>query len=34
LTVVDEVGHNMGAPGVVDALVAATDKYAAHGGRY
>ena len=33
LTVVDEVGHNMGAPGVVDALVTATDKYAAHGGR-
>ncbi|WP_406167627.1 prolyl aminopeptidase [Streptomyces sp. NBC_00996] len=29
LTVVDDVGHNAGAPGVVDALVAATDKYAA-----
>lgn len=29
LTVIDDVGHNAGAPGVVDALVAATDKYAA-----
>jgi proline iminopeptidase len=29
LTVVDDVGHNAGAPGVVDVLVAATDKYAA-----
>lgn len=28
LTVVDDVGHTMGAAGVVDALVAATDKYA------
>ncbi|KPI08566.1 proline iminopeptidase [Actinobacteria bacterium OK074] len=28
LTVVDEAGHNAGAPGVVDALVAATDAYA------
>ncbi|MHC3468649.1 prolyl aminopeptidase [Streptomyces sp. 7R007] len=28
LTVVDEVGHDAGAPGVVDALVAATDGYA------
>ncbi|MFE9610565.1 prolyl aminopeptidase [Streptomyces sp. NPDC006012] len=30
LVVVDEAGHTMGALGVVDALVAATDKYAAH----
>ncbi|GAA3791693.1 prolyl aminopeptidase [Streptomyces coacervatus] len=28
LVVVDEVGHDAGAPGVADALVAATDKYA------
>ena len=28
LTVVDEVGHNTGAPGVAEALVAATDRYA------
>jgi proline iminopeptidase len=28
LVVVDDVGHTMGASGVVDALVAATDKYA------
>ncbi|MCX4991655.1 MULTISPECIES: prolyl aminopeptidase [unclassified Streptomyces] len=28
LTVVDDVGHTTGAAGVVDALVAATDKYA------
>ncbi|WP_405832210.1 prolyl aminopeptidase [Streptomyces sp. NBC_01176] len=28
LIVVDDVGHTMGATGVVDALVAATDKYA------
>lgn len=28
LVVVDDVGHTMGATGVVDALVAATDKYA------
>ncbi|MFF4014901.1 prolyl aminopeptidase [Streptomyces sp. NPDC001843] len=28
LVVVDEVGHTMGAPGVVEALVAATDRYA------
>jgi proline iminopeptidase len=28
LIVVDDVGHTMGARGVVDALVAATDKYA------
>lgn len=28
LTVVDDVGHTMGATGVVDALVAAADKYA------
>ncbi|MGW3648575.1 prolyl aminopeptidase [Streptomyces sp. NPDC000878] len=29
LIVVDEVGHNAGAPGMVDELVAATDRYAA-----
>ncbi|MGP4042844.1 alpha/beta fold hydrolase [Streptomyces sp. 2A115] len=29
LVVVDDVGHNAGASGVVDALVAATDRYAA-----
>jgi proline iminopeptidase len=28
LVIVDEAGHNAGAPGVVEALVAATDKYA------
>ncbi|PWI19051.1 prolyl aminopeptidase [Streptomyces sp. Act143] len=28
LVVIDEVGHNAGAPDVVEALVAATDKYA------
>ena len=28
LTVIDDVGHTMGATGVVDALVAATDRYA------
>jgi len=28
LTVIDEVGHNAGAPGVAEAMVAATDKYA------
>ncbi|MFI5676007.1 prolyl aminopeptidase [Streptomyces cellulosae] len=28
LTVVDEAGHDAGAPGVAEALVAATDKYA------
>ncbi len=28
LVVIDEVGHDAGAPGVVDALVAATDRYA------
>jgi proline iminopeptidase len=28
LTVIDEVGHSAGAPGVVEAMVAATDKYA------
>ncbi|GGJ26097.1 prolyl aminopeptidase [Streptomyces brasiliensis] len=28
LVVLDQAGHNAGAPGVVDALVAATDKYA------
>ncbi|MGW3951768.1 prolyl aminopeptidase [Streptomyces sp. NPDC004752] len=28
LVVVDEAGHNAGAPGIVDALVAATDNYA------
>ncbi|WP_037668672.1 prolyl aminopeptidase [Streptomyces griseus] len=28
LVVVDEVGHNAGAPDIVEALVAATDKYA------
>ncbi|MFE9766409.1 prolyl aminopeptidase [Streptomyces sp. NPDC005808] len=28
LTLIDDVGHTMGAAGVVDALVAATDKYA------
>jgi proline iminopeptidase len=28
LAVIDEVGHTAGAPGVVDAMVAATDKYA------
>lgn len=28
LIVVDEVGHNAGAPGMVDELVAATDRYA------
>lgn len=28
LVVIDEVGHNAGAPGVADAMVAATDKYA------
>ncbi|MGQ4385956.1 prolyl aminopeptidase [Streptomyces sp. SAS_270] len=33
LTVIDEVGHNMGAPDMVDALVAATDKYAARAAR-
>ncbi|MFJ8080474.1 hypothetical protein ACIQ6Y_07545 [Streptomyces sp. NPDC096205] len=27
LFVVDEAGHNPGAPGVADLLVAATDKY-------
>jgi proline iminopeptidase len=32
LVMIDEVGHNAGAAGVVDALVAATDKYAAAGG--
>lgn len=31
LVLVDEVGHNPGAPGMVDALVAATDRYAARG---
>ncbi|MFJ5838833.1 prolyl aminopeptidase [Streptomyces shenzhenensis] len=31
LVVVDEAGHNAGAPGIVDALVAATDRYAASG---
>ncbi|MFC4033475.1 prolyl aminopeptidase [Streptomyces polygonati] len=31
LVLVDDVGHTMGASGVVDALVAATDKYAATG---
>ncbi len=31
LIVVDEVGHNAGAPGMVDELVAATDRYAARG---
>ena len=30
LIVIDDVGHNAGAPGVTDALVAATDKYAGH----
>lgn len=29
LVMIDEVGHDAGAPGVADALVAATDKYAA-----
>jgi proline iminopeptidase len=29
LVIVSEVGHNAGAPGVAQALVAATDKYAA-----
>ncbi|GGZ30924.1 prolyl aminopeptidase [Streptomyces poonensis] len=29
LVLVDEVGHNAGAPGMVDALVEATDRYAA-----
>ncbi|WP_320781441.1 prolyl aminopeptidase [Streptomyces sp. CRN 30] len=29
LIIVDEVGHNAGAPGMVDELVAATDRYAA-----
>lgn len=29
LAVVDDVGHNVGVPGMVDVLVAATDKYAA-----
>ncbi|MBG0856146.1 prolyl aminopeptidase [Streptomyces spinoverrucosus] len=29
LVVVDEVGHNAGAPGMTDVLVAATDRYAA-----
>lgn len=29
LVVVDEAGHSMGAPGVVEALVAATERYAA-----
>ncbi|TPQ21954.1 prolyl aminopeptidase [Streptomyces sporangiiformans] len=29
LVMIDDVGHNAGATGVVDALVAATDKYAA-----
>jgi proline iminopeptidase len=28
LVVVDDVGHNAGAPGIVDELVAATDRYA------
>ncbi|MEV7884833.1 prolyl aminopeptidase [Streptomyces sp. NPDC002817] len=28
LVVIDEVGHNAGAPGVAEAMVAATDKYA------
>jgi proline iminopeptidase len=28
LVVVDDAGHNAGAPGVVDAMVAATDRYA------
>ncbi|MEU5701846.1 prolyl aminopeptidase [Streptomyces aurantiacus] len=32
LVVVDDVGHNAGATGVVDALVAATDRYAARRG--
>ncbi|MBW8739612.1 MAG: prolyl aminopeptidase [Streptomyces turgidiscabies] len=31
LSIVDEVGHNAGAPGMVDELVAATDRYAARG---
>ncbi|MEW2394861.1 prolyl aminopeptidase [Streptomyces sp. NPDC046862] len=31
LVLVDEVGHTAGAPGMVDALVAATDRYAARG---
>ncbi|MER6087980.1 prolyl aminopeptidase [Streptomyces bluensis] len=31
LVLIDEVGHNAGAPGMVDALVAATDRYAARG---
>ncbi|MGW0081735.1 prolyl aminopeptidase [Streptomyces sp. NPDC003393] len=30
LIVVDEAGHDFGAPGVADALVAATDRYARH----
>ncbi|MER6527253.1 prolyl aminopeptidase [Streptomyces sp. NPDC001508] len=29
LVIVDEAGHNAGAPGIVDAVVAATDKYTA-----
>ncbi|MFD7401282.1 prolyl aminopeptidase [Streptomyces sp. NPDC059866] len=33
LVVVDEVGHNAGAPGMTEVLVAATDKYAAGSGR-
>ncbi|WP_371672207.1 prolyl aminopeptidase [Streptomyces sp. NBC_00289] len=31
LVVIDEAGHNAGAPGVAEALVAATDKYARRG---
>ncbi|MFF1294549.1 MULTISPECIES: prolyl aminopeptidase [unclassified Streptomyces] len=31
LVVIDEVGHNAGAPGVAEAMVAATDKYAGRG---
>ena len=30
LVVIDEAGHDAGAPGVAEALVAATDKYARH----
>ncbi|MFF5532863.1 alpha/beta fold hydrolase [Streptomyces cinerochromogenes] len=33
LVIVDDAGHNAGAPGMTEALVAATDKYAGRAGR-
>ncbi len=31
--IVDDAGHNAGAPGMAEALVAATDRYAGRTGR-